>query len=525
MEAAPTALQVQRAAVIDIGSSAIRMEIAQRNASGAIEILESLQRAVPLGRDCFAKNRLETRTINLAVEVLRGFQRILQPYDVKAIRTVATSAVREAGNQELFVERIFMSTGLSVEVLTGAEEDRLLYAAVSEAFRADGLSAEDALIVEQGAGSLELAAIRGGEVVASGSRPLGTLRLASAVGADGKSPAESLDLMRRFVGAALDNVEHTYPLAETPALVILGADARFAAEQLLGHGDQRRIRPIGRAEFLRFATSIGKKRPAELSQRYGLPFEDCQSVGPALLTYAELLKRTPAQTVLVAMASMRDGLLLDLMSERSVARQKELDAQTYASAENLGRRYQFDEAHAHRVADLACALFDALGAEHGLSRRERRLLRVGALLHDVGLFISSNSHHKHGEYIVNASEIFGVRASDKSVVGCLVRYHRRALPQATHASYSALTREDRAVVSKLAALLRVADALDRGHSQAVQLVTAQLGPEELVIKVAGEGDLALERLAVRAKGDLFEEVFGRKVSLQRAQLSQAEPLP
>jgi exopolyphosphatase/guanosine-5'-triphosphate,3'-diphosphate pyrophosphatase len=212
---------------------------------------------------------------------------------------------------------------------------------------------------------------------------------------------------------------------------------------------------------------------------------------------------------------MRDGVLLGFAAEASGERSSALDSQTYASAENLGRRFQYDEQHAHQVAALACALFDALDDEHGLSRRERRLLKVAALLHDIGLFISSNSHHKHSEYIINASDIFGVRAEERAIVSAVARYHRRALPQASHQGFSSLPRRDRAVVAKLAAILRVADALDRSHGQQVRSLEARLGDEELVIRVDTDEDLSLERLAMRSKADLFEEVFGRTVVLQQ----------
>jgi exopolyphosphatase/guanosine-5'-triphosphate,3'-diphosphate pyrophosphatase len=501
-------------AVLDIGSSAIRMEIAQLGPNGT-QTLESLQRAVPLGKDCFSKGRIERRTINLAIEVLRGYQQIMEPYAIHIFRAVATSAVREATNQELFLDRVYMATGIAVEVITAAEEDRLLYAAVRDAFRADQLDTdEDALIVEQGAGSLEIAMTRGGEIVSASAYPLGTIRLANAVSAEHRSSPESLELMKRYLGSSIDEIEHTFPLDETRHFIVVGGDARFAAERLRKGESGKRVRALSREEFLRFARETARLRPEQIARKYRLAVEECESVSPALLTYSELLKRCPAQEVLVPDVSMRDGLILDLIAETTGQRLTEIDAQVYASAENIGRRYQFDEPHAHHVADMACVLFDALAAEHGLGRRERRLLRVAAVLHDVGLFISSNSHHKHSEYIIGASDIFGVRAEERAIVACVARYHRRGPPVTSHVNYAALTRADRATVSKLSALLRVADTLDRSHSQRVELASCELKADELVLGVRSTEDLALERMAMRSKGDLFEEVFGRRVVLQ-----------
>ena len=138
-------------------------------------------------------------------------------------------------------------------------------------------------------------------------------------------------------------------------------------------------------------------------------------------------------------------------------------------------------------------------------------------MHDIGLHISASSHHKHSEYLINASEIFGVRPADKALVACIARYHRRALPQTTHLTYLSLSRQERATVSKLAALLRIADALDRSHTQRLRIAGLELRPDEVVLTVDTDDDLALERPALRAKADLFREIFGREVVLQRTQ--------
>ncbi|MGC4113209.1 MAG: Ppx/GppA phosphatase family protein [Myxococcales bacterium] len=501
-------------AVIDIGSSAIRVEIAEVGPKG-LQVLESLKRAVPLGRDSFNKGKIERRTLNLAIEILRGFQEVMRPYEVRQVRAVATSAVREASNQELFVERVYMATGISVEVITGAEEDRLLWSGVRDAFgRQKRTEHLDSLIVEQGAGHIDFARLEGGEVVAATSLSLGTLRLANAVVTERRAGAAGLDLMKRFVGSSLDEVEHRFPLRRIEHLVLLGGDARFVADRLCP-GQPGPIRAVSRAAFQKLAKEVAPLSPEEIARRHGAPIEECESVVPGLLTYSELLKRTPAKQVLIPSVTLRDGLLLDAAAEQTGQQLTELDAQIYASAENLGLRYQYDDAHAHHVADLACTLFDALAGEHRLGRRERRLLRVAALVHDIGLFVGTNSHHKHSEYLVGASDIFGVRANEKAMVACIARYHRRALPALTHPGYATLSRQDRATVSKLAALLRIADALDR-DSQRLALARVELRDDELVLTPDRDQDLALERLALRQKADLFEEVYGRKVVLNRS---------
>jgi exopolyphosphatase/guanosine-5'-triphosphate,3'-diphosphate pyrophosphatase len=186
----------------------------------------------------------------------------------------------------------------------------------------------------------------------------------------------------------------------------------------------------------------------------------------------------------------------------------EMHRQVVASAAALGRKFRYDEDHARHVTELALRLFDALSREHGLGPRERLLLETASLLHDIGTFIRTSGHHKHGEYIVANSEIFGLNRSDLTIVSNVVRYHRKAPPASTHVNFIALPREDRIVVMKLGAILRIADALDRGHDQRIRGLSVERHEDRLVMHSEGGGDFSLERLSLAEKGDMFEDVFG-----------------
>ena len=177
------------------------------------------------------------------------------------------------------------------------------------------------------------------------------------------------------------------------------------------------------------------------------------------------------------------------------------------------RGYVEDVAAAH-VASLATRLFDDLRAEHGLGARDRLLLEVGALLHDVGIFVNLRGHHKHAQYILSVSEIFGLSRDDMAVISNIARYHRRAAPNKSHLPYMALDSDARVVVNKLGAILRVANALDADHLQKVRDVRVAREDDQWVLEVEGGGDLTLERLAALARADLLTEVFGRKVAFR-----------
>jgi exopolyphosphatase/guanosine-5'-triphosphate,3'-diphosphate pyrophosphatase len=184
------------------------------------------------------------------------------------------------------------------------------------------------------------------------------------------------------------------------------------------------------------------------------------------------------------------------------------------SVREIGRRYQLDESHAANVAENAVLIFQALEKEHRLGYRFEMILTVAAWLHDIGMFIGNSSHHKHAQYIIEHSEIFGLGDEDILLVGMVARYHRRAVPRLSHPAYNALNREQRLVVNKLAAILRVADSLDRSHSYSIKDLKVVLTEDQVVLSIDRVGDYTAEKRALASKGKMFEQVYGRSVILR-----------
>ncbi len=181
------------------------------------------------------------------------------------------------------------------------------------------------------------------------------------------------------------------------------------------------------------------------------------------------------------------------------------------SARILAARYQSDPSHGEHVGNLCARFFDDLADLHQLTPHDALLLQVAAILHEVGTYVSPRAHHKHSEYLILNSEVFGLDRLDVTIVALVARYHRHSGPVLDHPSYAALSTEDRIRVCKLAALLRVADALERTHAQRVSEIEIRREHGKLRLRLPGLGDAAVERLAMHSKGDLFEQVFGLTV--------------
>jgi exopolyphosphatase/guanosine-5'-triphosphate,3'-diphosphate pyrophosphatase len=507
-------------AVIDIGSNSIRMVVAEVLGDGRIEPLEQAQRAVHLGHDTFVTGRLATQTMNAAISILVDFRHVLETYQVRHIRTVATSAVREAANSDAFLDRAYMACGLDVEVISTSEECRLTVSGVREAVASvPELSLGDAVVAEIGGGTALLTALHDGRIVASESYRLGSIRIQEALAISGESPERTADLIRHQIAGVMTGITHALPMKKVETFFAVGGDARFAARQIGKPCGCDRLVVIKPKPFARLVTACSRLSAEQLARQYDLTHAEAETLVPALLVYQGLLEETAARRIVVSDTSMRDGLLLDMARTVTGAEDEELADGVVQSATAVAEKYRCDLAHAGLVADLSVQLFDELQREHGLARRSRLLLRVAGLVHEVGSFVSGRAHHKHSYYLISNAEIFGLTGEELEVVALVARFHRRACPRRSHLEYVALPRDKRVVVSKLAALLRVADAMDRGHAQQIRRIRTERRGEELVIHVHDAADLTLERRAMTKKADLFEDIYGMTVRLEEAQLA------
>jgi exopolyphosphatase/guanosine-5'-triphosphate,3'-diphosphate pyrophosphatase len=354
--------------------------------------------------------------------------------------------------------------------------------------------------------------LRRGKMVAAHSINLGTL----LIDRQARLAPLSARFQERYLNenirntSGLLNAEMTLSYVRT--FVIAGTDARLVAA-LIGRELNTNCWVIEREEFIKFVEEIKNYNVEDTVRKLRVPFADAEGFVPGILVYKHFLDRTNAVQVVVPLVSIREGFLIDLASGVDPELQEDFFSQVIASAVNLGRKYHFDEPHHRHVARLGLILFDALQNEHGMNRRERMLLEVAATLHDIGMFIRGARHQKHGQYIVANSEIFGLHKEELAIIANVIRYHRGDLPASTDIEYVALQKDERVLMLKMASILRVADALDRGHSQHIRDITVEKKSEAIFVYAKGSYDLSLERIGLEEKADLFQDVFGYKVIL------------
>jgi exopolyphosphatase/guanosine-5'-triphosphate,3'-diphosphate pyrophosphatase len=544
------------AAVIEIGSTGIRLLLAEFTAPGEWRILDQGGKPVTLGRDVFTSGALSRESFLECLSVLQGFLEQLRAWNIGEgdIHIIATSAVRAARNRDIFTDRLHRETGLNPTIIEGIEENRLIYVAVRFALKNE-LSLfwrSNSMIMDVGGGSTEIMLLRRGKMVAAHSLKLGTILIDQKV----RQGIGSARFIERYLKENVRNTQEflndEMDLSNIRTLVAAGSDARQAARHI-GRDLNEHCRIISKEDFLAFVKTVEKYTVEDCVQRLGIPYVDAEGFVPGLRIYRTFLERISAEELAVPAVSVREGYLIDLArtavppdpggtaADMDRELQEDFYSQISASAVSLGRKYRFDEDHSRHVAQLSMTLFDALTKEHGMNARDRMLLETAAILHDIGMFIRSSRHQQHGQYIVANSEIFGLKQEDLNIIGNVIRYHREELPSPSDIEYIALQREERILVLKMASILRVADALDKGHSRRIAGIRIEKREETLIIhgidspdqkkdaevppaeEHAGREmepytpvvyrDMSLEQVGLREKGDLFQDVFGYKVIL------------
>jgi exopolyphosphatase/guanosine-5'-triphosphate,3'-diphosphate pyrophosphatase len=502
-----------RLAAIDVGSNSVHMVVADVTRGGHLVVVDRVKELVRLGRRVFLTGKLTAESMDLASRALKHFQQVAQARRVKRLRVVATSAVREAANRSVFLKRIRRETGLAVEVISGQEEARLIFNAARYAL---GLDGGPHLLLDVGGGSVELVLVREGRPLWLRSFPLGAARLTERfLTSDPPREAQVSALtahLKRELAEVLDSARR---LGVTRTIGTSGTVNSLIAMVRAERGEE-----LGRLHCASAtAADIGRLKnrvlECDASERAELPAADAKRIDlmPASAILVDfILSRTNSPELVACSWALREGVLLELAGlapDRGAA-----DARR-RSVEALAARFSGDNTHGRQVARLALQIYNGCLGSLALAPEARELLEYAALLHDIGHAIDHDRHHHHTYYLIKNGELFGFDPIEIEVIALAARSHRKQSSKLDSAQLDALSRERRRTVRGLAAILRVADALDRSHSNVVRSVAIRPAPAGLVFEVdSGSTDAALELWTAQRRAELLTRLLDRKVILQ-----------
>jgi exopolyphosphatase/guanosine-5'-triphosphate,3'-diphosphate pyrophosphatase len=522
-----------RFAAVDVGSNALRLRVIEASApshgpkaqlallpdapsgSGPWRDLVTLRAPVRLGAEVFLSGRLAPASIGQACDVLREFKAEMDKAKVDAYRAIATSAVREAKNGATLVERARREAGIELETIEGIEEARLIQLAVTRR-----ISIEDkrALLVDVGGGSTELTLLDHMKTEFTMSLPLGTVRMLEAY----LRGAKTIDRGReRLLEEAIDRAlgEALPRLGSVEVLVGTGGNVETLFDLCPAKGTQRAIDvSAARTLFKKMcAMSNGERRDT-----WQLRPDRADTIVPATAIFLSIAGALKRPTILAPGVGLAAGILEELVDKFFHVWDAAGEAEHILEAcVRIGRHYHFDEAHARHVCRFATQLFDDLLSVHAFEVRDRLLLRAAAILHDIGDYVHYSGHHKHSYYLIQHADIMGVTPDERAIIANIARYHRKGPPDPTHPNYRELSKEARGKVRGLAAILRIADALDREHKQKIESVRAAVdrGTGRATLFLSGAKDRELEEWTVGAKASLWRDEYDLDVVIAKAEVT------
>ena len=501
---------MSKIAAIDVGSNAMRMVVGEVDNFWQVNTLENIRLPVRLGRDVFSKGYLEQETIQQTEEAFRRFKHVADNHGVHRLRAVGTSAAREASNNGILIEQVLNASSIELEVISGEEEARLIHLAVIHSLN---LKNKRTMLIDIGGGSVEVTISTGQNIISTESYNMGTVRLLEKLDTKSNSRHPFGKLVREYAEAARYRIERDIGAEKIQVCVGTGGNVEEIGrlrQKLIKADSDRFIMLDELAELIERLNCLSYE---ERIRKLKLRPDRADVILPAAIVLLMIASEAGVKQIAIPNVGLKDGILLDIAENLSRNPRLQRREQTWESALHLGRKYQFDEKHARLTAKLAACLFAQSKTLHEADDSNVLLLETAALLHDVGHFINTVDHEKHGYYLLSANRLIGLTVREQNIVANLIRYHRKQSPTTDDDNYKVLPQKDRLIVNKLSALLRLADSMDVSHANPVTDVTLRETKSGWQIKLCGKNDLMLENWSLSKRKSLFEDVFGVKLEI------------
>ncbi|MFT8319033.1 MAG: exopolyphosphatase [Sporolactobacillus sp.] len=497
-------------ASITVGLQVIVLKIVD---TARLSILEDVTADVTIGEDIYNQQMIAFQTVDEACRVLAGFVQIMKDYGVSEYRAVAASSVQEAANAAYVQEQIRIKTGLNLEWLNNAEERYLHNQAV--AYKTEGFKEyieKGTMLIDIGSGSMQLTVYNEGHFVFSRNVKIGPLRVREMLGDLESHSANYVDVMEDYIMSKINGYQQFAPKnIQYQHFILVGTDLLAFKRAFIKSSSDT----ISRNRFDELYGHILNIPVQVLAKQYRVPYDSASQLLPSAMILKIMLKMTGANSIFLSEADLADGLLIrDELKHHKRPINHLFSEDIILSARNIALRYNCDAVHIASVERFSLHLFDRLKPLHGLGVRHRLLLRLAAILQDTGSYIDMNAHYVHSYYVIQSSEIIGISDTERDIIANIARYHSTETPTSNAASFHLLTPSSRLVVAKLAAILRIADALDDSRQQKVSRIRVSVRHDQIVISAQADDDLSLERLTFAEKAAYFEEVFGIKPLLK-----------
>ena len=502
-----------RVAAIDVGTNSIHMIIVEQQRRG-FRVIDKEKEMVQLGRDSLEGRPLTDAAIARGVDALKKMAAVAARWEVNEVVAVATSAIREAPNGAAFIEAAQSAAGIEIRVISGEEEADYIYRAVRASVDFQGGTA---VVIDIGGGSVELILGTHDEVFLTATEPVGSLRVSQRFGLEEAVTPAEVAACRKYVRRRLKK-----PLAQMVALgfdfsvgtsgtIMALATLASAHRDSLASGlswlSRNRLRDV--IDHLTPLSASARARQFDIDERRARTL-----LGGAIVL-DEILRGLDVEQIRACDAALREGIIESLRErDRTKADPPKAGSVRRSSVMALAERSSVERAHATHVAQLALRIFDQTSDLHRLNTGERELLEYAALLHEVGMHVSYQSHQRHSYYLISHAGLRGFTGDQVALVANIARYYRKSPPSEQDENFARLPPPQQDIVKRLTAILRVADALDRGRQRAVRDIHIDTDKKRVRFRVRLRDDAEVELEAAEKRARYFGKVFKRNVEFE-----------
>ncbi|MDE1176192.1 MAG: Ppx/GppA phosphatase family protein [Edaphobacter sp.] len=519
-------------AAIDIGSNSCRLKIASVHLHRLKTLYEDRE-VTRLGESVFQTGVISPEAMAATIRALKRFHKSVQLHVVDKVRVVATSAMRDARNAQAFIEWVRSATGWTVEVISGLEEGRLIHlGVVTHEVGARGRC----VLIDLGGGSCEVTLSDGGRVKAMASLPLGAVRLQQEFLKSDPPSREDIARLKQYIERELNKAERRFgSLRASLVIATSGTASALAEASLAGRSKKTTGKAAGKkivvkapaakktgvaattSEIRALADRLAKMRDEQRAAIAGIGPRRSEIIVGGAFVYASLMERFALKSFRYSSLGLRDGILAQMLGDvdlRASVHQK-IENERWAGVLEVCRRYGIEKKRVEPVRQHVGELFDALTRVHELPLEYRLWLQAAAMMQDVGKFMNHQGHHRHTQYIIANSEIFGFSPEQRAVVSALARYLGKTRPDPMDRVLRGIPVEEHTNVVRAVVLLRLAVALNQDRASAVVNLRSHVYPKRVLLElVPGRGGAALEAWSLKKEAAYFREIFRRELFVE-----------
>lgn len=511
---------VKTFAAIDVGSYELTIKIFEFSGKNGMREIDCVSRRLDLGSDTFAVGKISNEKMDELCRTLKDFSDIMRAYRVDGYRAYGTSAIRETENTTIVQDQIAQRTGIRVETLSNSEQRFLDYKSVAskgEMFRR--IIEEKTAILDIGGGSIQLSLFDKDTLVSTQNVRLGVLRIQDYLNRFAVKSAQKEVLINELAMSRLDTYKKLY-VKEKEIQNLIIVDDYLSPWVVRERGKYNGKAFVEREDFDRFFQAMHGKNQVQIANAMDIPQERVPLVFISAVLIKYIVELMGIRRIWVPGVTLCDGIAYEY-AEKSKMFQGEHDFEEdiIACAVNISRRYMGSRRRSDILEKYTTIIFDNMKKLHGLGKRERLYLRLAAILHDCGKYISMVNIGETSFQIVMATEIIGLSHQEREIVANIVRFnHSKFVYDGQWMGTGGRSRDFLLTVAKLTAILRLANSLDRSHKQKLSGLKAVLKENQLILTVDAQEDITLEKGFFQANADFFKEVFSVEPVLKQRKI-------